>query len=263
MGSVGVCLVGPIAANRTLAGIRALFNFALRRGIIEATPVALVERPGEEKSRDRTLTAEEIRAIWLACGSLGYPFGTFFRLALITAQRRDEVARMRWNDLDLDEAVWTLPAEATKAGRTHAVPLAPAAIDVLRALPRKATTTARGTRPSEYVLTSSGDSPISGFSKAKPRLDLTIAKGRNGVPLAAWTIHDMRRSAATEMGRLGVSRFVIGKVLNHADRTVTGIYDRYAYIQEKRHALEAWARYVEDLTNPPGENVVPMRAAVS
>jgi integrase len=233
---------GPIAANRALSAIRALFNFALRRGIIEATPAALVERPGEEIQRERTLVADEIKAVWAASRGLGYPFGDFFQIALITGQRRDEVARMRWQDLDLKDGIWLLPAEATKAGRGHIVPLAPLALDILRGLPRKATTG----RASPFVFTTSGDVPISGFSKAKPRLDQAISKAR-GDALAPWTIHDMRRTAATQMGRLGVSRFIIGKVLNHADRTVTGIYDRHAYVSEKREALGAWATYLGTL----------------
>lgn len=249
---------GPISANRTLAAIRAMFNFALRRGIIDSTPVALVERPGEETRRERTLTADEIRAIWPAASELGYPFGPFFQLALLTGQRRDEVARMRWVDLDPDERTWTLAAEATKAGRSHVVPLAPWAVEILNGLPRKAHSTGRPMAPSPYVFTTSGDVPISGFSKAKPRLDQAIAKAREGVALTPWTVHDMRRTAATEMGRLGVARFIIGKVLNHADRSVTGIYDRHAYLQEKRHALEAWARYLAGLIRPGPENVVAL-----
>jgi integrase len=244
---------GPIAANRTLSAIRALFNFALRRGIIESTPVALVERPGEETQRERTLTAEEICTVWACTDTLGYPFRPYFRLALITGQRRDEVARMRWADLDLQAKTWVLAAEATKAGRSHVVPLPAMAVDILKKLPRKTMSVDGATKPSPYVFTTSGDVPVSGFSKAKPRLDQAIKKSRGDVALAPWTIHDLRRTVATEMGRLGVSRFIIGKVLNHADRSVTGIYDRYAYLQEKREAMEAWAGYLKDLTQPPSQ----------
>ncbi len=250
---------GPICANRTLAAIRALFNFALRRGVIDSTPVALVERPGEETRRARTLNADETLAVWRAADGLSYPFGPFFRLALLTGQRRDEVGGMRWADLDLDAGTWTLAAEATKAGREHVVPLTASAIEILQRLPRKAHATDRGVKPSPYVFTMAGDMPVSGFSRAKRRLDQAIAKARDGAALAPWTIHDLRRTVATEMGRLGVSRFVIGRVLNHADRAVTGIYDRYTYLDEKRHALDVWAQYLGNLTQPPGENVVPLR----
>jgi integrase len=251
----------PIAANRTLAAIRALFNWALRRGMIESTPAALVERPGDEVHRERTLTAEEIRTVWSAAATLGYPFGPFFRLALITGQRRDEVARMRWDDLDLNTRLWTLPAEATKGRRTNVVPLAPLAIDAIRLLPRMGHVSGGETKPSPYVFTTAGTAPISGFSKAKSRLDQTIASICGNVP-APWTIHDLRRTAATEMGRLGVSRFIIGKVLNHADRTVTGIYDRHAYAEEKRHALEKWAQCLSSLIQSPETNVVALRPVI-
>jgi integrase len=242
---------GPIAANRVLAAIRALFNFALKRGIIQSTPAALVDRPGAEITRNRVLTADEMRAIWRAAGELGYPFGQFFQLALITGQRRDEVARMRWVDLNLDEALWTLPPEATKAGRAHVVPLAPLAIQILAAMPRRA--------DSPFVFTTRKRASISGFSKAKLRIDNAVTKARDGEALPPWTIHDLRRTAATEMARVGVSRFVIGRVLNHADRGVTGIYDRHSYLAEKRHALNAWAQYLGSLTQPLAVNVVALR----
>lgn len=241
---------GPIIANRTLAAIRALFNWALRRGIIDATPAALVRAPGEEKRRERTLVAEEVRTVWGAAAELSYPFGPFFQLLLLTGQRREEVARIRWADLDLDERIWTLPSTATKAARTHVVPLAPMAVELLGHLPRIGTT---------HVFTTTGATPISGFSKAKSRLDRSIAEAR-GKALAPWAIHDMRRTAATEMGRLGVSRFLIGRVLNHADRTVTAVYDRHLYLAEKRHALEIWARYLDSLVRPQALNVVTLHA---
>jgi integrase len=248
---------GPIAANRTLAAVRSLFNFAVRRGIIDATPVSLVQGPGEENRRDRTLTADEIRVVWAAAERLGYPFGSFFQIALITGQRRSEVAGMRWAHLDFDEALWTLPAEATKVGWTQVVPLPSLAVDMLRKLPGKA----YAAGPTRFVFTTDGDAPVSGFSKAKLRLDRIIGEARSGEALAPWTIHDLRRTAATEMARLGVSRFVIGRVLNHADRGVTGIYDRHAYLQEKRHALETWARYLGNLTQLPGENAATAKRA--
>jgi integrase len=255
---------GPIAANRVLAAVRALFNFALRRGLIEATPVALVERPGEETARDRVLEAYELRSIWAAAETLGYPFGPYVRLAVLTGQRRQEIARMRWTDLDLETRVWTLAAGDTKAGRAHVVPLSPQAVTILRGLHRKSARGADGKlNGSHWVFTTTGEAPVSGFSKAKPRLDDAIAKARKaaGVDnLAPWTFHDLRRTCATGMGRLGVTRFVIARVLNHADRSITGIYDRHLYLNEKREALEAWGNYVEGLTKPAGANGVQAQA---
>ena len=257
---------GPIAANRVLAAVRARFNWALRRGIIETTPAALVERPGEETRRERTLTTDELRAIWRRMEALSYPVGPFFRMVLLTGQRREEVATMAWADIDLVEKVWTIPAEVTKAGRGHAVPLSPAAIELLEAMPRKTIRDAKGrTVPSPHVFTTAGATPISGYSAVKKRLDAAVTKARaeaDLAPLPGWTLHDLRRTAATEMGRLGVSRFIISRVLNHADRSVTGIYDRHSYIAEKRHALEVWASYLAGLMEPPEDNVVALRSAV-
>ena len=240
---------GPICANRVLAAVRALFNWCLRRGMVDAVPTSLVEKPGQESRRDRALGADEITAVWRAAEQLAYPMGAFFQLALLTGQRRDEVAGMRWADIDLKARTWTLAASATKAGRAHVVPLSAPAIDLLRSLPRIGTT---------YVLTTAGKVPVSGFSVGKRRLDKAIAAARleAGLPdLEGWRIHDLRRTAATEMGRLGFSRLVISRVLNHADTSVTAIYDRHSYLEEKRAALEAWATFVQGLTS------LPMRVA--
>ena len=244
---------GPIAANRALASLRSFFNWALRRGLIEATPSSLVERPGEEVQRDRTLATDEIRDVWELAPMLGYPLSAFFRAALLTGQRRSEVAGMRWADVDLDAGVWTLPAELTKASRGHAVPLSPAMVELLRGIPRIG----------DYAFTANGRTPIIGFGKAKDRLDGAIAIARKNTsrpPAERWTIHDLRRTTATEMARLGVPRLVIGRVLNHADRGVTAIYDRHSYLAEKRQALEAWAAFVTGLTSPAEDNVVVLRA---
>lgn len=257
---------GPIAANRVLAAVRALLNWALRRGLIETTPAALVERPGEETRRERTLSADELRLIWPAAEGLGYPMGAFFRLVMLTGQRREEVATMAWADIDVDAKVWTIPAIVTKAGRVHAVPLAPAAMDLLRSIPRKSARNKAGLlAPSPHVFTMTGENAISGYSAGKKRLDAAVEKARLAAeiekPFAPWTVHDLRRTCATEMGRLGVSRFTISKVLNHADRSVTGIYDRHSYLEEKRAALEVWADYLVGLTRSATANVVALRAA--
>ena len=258
----------PVAANRTFAAIRKLFNWALQRGIIEATPVALVEMPGPEHERERTLGPDEIRAVWNAAGGLGYPFGLFFIMALATGQRRDEIARMRWADIDESERTWTLSSDMTKAGRAHVVPLSPLALEILGEAKEAATqlrAVPDSTKLGTYVFTTRADRPISGYSKAKARLDRGVIATRSAAgqaDLEPWTIHDLRRTVGTGLGKLGISRFIIARVLNHADRTVTGIYDRHEYLDEKRHALEGWGQYLEKLIAPPGANVVPLRVAV-
>jgi integrase len=153
----------------------------------------------------------------------------------------------------------------TKAGRAHVVPLSSLALDVLgeaKQAARLLSGEPKDAEPATYVFTTRRDRPISGYSKAKARLDRIIAKARSkaGLPdLEPYTINDLRRTVGTGLGKLGISRFIIARVLNHADRTVTGIYDRYEYLDEKRHALEAWGQYFGNLIAPPQANVVPMR----
>jgi len=258
----------PVAANRTLAAVRKMFNWALQRGIIDASPVSLVEMPGAEGRRERTLAADEIRVVWAASAEVGYPFGQFFRMALATGQRREEVAQMRTIGANEGERIWTLSSDMTKAGRAHVVPLSPLALDILseaKEARRGLLAAPADAEPATYVFTTRGDRPISGYSKAKGRLDGAVATARSEAGLAdlePWTIHDLRRTVGTGLGKLGISRFIIARLLNHADRTVTGIYDRYEYLDEKRHALEAWGQYLENLIAPPGANVLPMRASI-
>ena len=236
----GVAVGGPIAANRTLAAIRKMFNWALQRGILETSPVVRMELPGAEKRRERILSEDEIKELWPLLCKTGYPFGDFLQMALVTGQRRDEVASMQWKHIDLREKLWMIPSEGTKAGRTHLVPLSDFALELLNKVPRIG----------EYVFTTKGDRPISGYSKSKARLDDLIAAERvkraaendqEVISFPAWTIHDLRRTMATNLGKLGVSRFIVERILNHADRSVTGIYDRHEYNLEKKAALDLWA----------------------
>jgi integrase len=250
----------PVQANRVLAAVRAMFNWAVRRGILDASPAALVERPTREKARERFLSAEEIKAVWPEFDALGYPFGPFFQVALLTGQRREEVAEMRWADVDAADRTWSLTSDQTKPDRAHVVPLSPLAWSIL--MEAKEAAVAIGGSLAPYVFTTTGDRPISGFSKSKAQLDAIVAKARAEAglaPLQPWRIHDLRRTCGSGLGKVGTPRFIIGRVLNHADNSVTGIYDRHEYLAEKREALERWAIYVSNLTAPAGGNVVPLR----
>lgn len=223
----------PYMANRVHACIRRLFNWCLERDLITASPVTNVKPPGVETSRDRILTNDEVRTLWATWGKMGWPFGPAFKLLLVTGQRREEVARMRWEDIDLENALWTLPREQTKSDRLHEVPLAQLAIEILDAVPRT----------SDYVFTTTGTTPISGFSKAKIRSD-------NLSGVTGWRIHDLRRTFASGMARIGVAPHVVEKVLNHASGQISGvaaIYNRHGYSDEKRGALEAWSKNVQTL----------------
>ena len=237
---------GFYTANRVLAAVRKLFNWLLvERGKLDTTPIVPGMARGKEVKRERTLDDEEIRAMWNT--DLGYPFGPFIRVLLATGQRLREVATMRWQDIDLEARVWTLPAEATKPGRKHEVPLSAPALEVLEALPRF---------PGPYVFsTTAGEKPISGFSRAKRRADQL-----SGV--SDWRFHDLRRTVGTGMARLQVPKEIRGRVLNHAQkRDVTDTYDSYEYLPEKRHALDAWAQNLISIIRPIDDKVVPLRGS--
>jgi integrase len=242
----------PVAANRTLAALSKLFNWATDRGVIDANPCVRIKAPAAETSRDRVLSDEELRLLWRGCASIGWPFGPFVQLLLLTAQRRDEVAKMRRVELREGGTLWTIPAERAKNGQAHDVPLSGAAQGVLGSLPRVA-------GRAGYLISTTGNSGISGYAKAKTRLDtvmLALAKSDaeksgedpDGVQIEPWRLHDLRRTAATGMARLGVEPHVVEAVLNHRSGTITGvakIYNRHSYGPERRAALEAWAAHVE------------------
>ncbi len=233
----------PIAANRALAAMRKLCNWAIGEDILPVNPCDGLRAPGKEIARDRVLTDDELAELWRAADTIGGVAGGFFQLLILTAQRRDEVASMRWDDLDIGKRVWTLPRANTKNDKSHVVPLSELAIEILTNLPHFG----------QFVFTTTGDKPIAGFSKLKDRIDSVAG-------FADWRIHDLRRTAATGMAKLDTIVSVIAKVLNHSERGVTAIYDRHTYDREKREALERWARHVQALVQPSPSNVVELRA---
>ena len=251
----------PVMANRTLAVARRLFKWAAARHALVQIPTDGIEPPGKETKRDRVLADAEIRLVWQASDTLAQPFGSFIKVLILTGQRRGEVAGMRWVDLDLegDEPVWTLPREATKADRLHTVPLSPQAVELIKPLPR-----IKG----GFVFDSGRrrvGRPVAGFSKTKRDLDEGI-KGAPGAEIPdPWTLHDIRRSAASGMARLNVAPHILSRVLNQAPSSaegVTAIYNRHAYEAEKRHALTSWAAHVERIVaGKPRGNVVELATA--
>jgi integrase len=228
----------PIAANRVLSKLSTLFAWALREGYIDVNPTLRVDSITEEKSRDRWLTDDEIVKFWSACDQSGWPYGPLFQLLLLTAQRRDEVAGIEWNEVDLGNRVWLLPAEKAKNELAHEIQFGPLAISIITSLPRM------GHR---LIFTTDGTKPLRGWSASKAKLDRLMG-GDNMQP---WRLHDLRRTAATGMARLGVRAEVADKVLNHSSgsviKGVARIYNRFEYIDERREALEMWSRHVESL----------------
>ena len=187
--------------------------------------------------------------MWLAAAALGWPFGPLVQLLILTGQRLGEVAEMTWGEIDLAGKMWTLPKERCKNGRAHQVPLSPQALAILESLPR--VDSERG-----LVFTTNGKTPISGFSKARARLGAALPDAPH------WTFHDLRRSAATGMAALGVAIPVVERVLNHVSGSfggIVGVYQRHGYFDERRDALDRWARHVEALASVEADNVVPLR----
>lgn len=217
----------PIMANRCLALVRKIFNWAIERDILETSPCLRVKPPAPEKSRERWLCDDEICAVWEAFESepLCEPV---FKVLLLTGQRLGETLAMRWDELDLKAGSWTIPPEKSKNGRSHIAPLSQAVIEILQGLECK----------NEWVFPSPRrlGGHLANMGKAHQRI-----QGLSGVQ---FHIHDLRRTCATGMARLGIDRVVIGKVLNHTDGSVTAIYERHGYESEKRHALELWAGHV-------------------
>lgn len=250
---------GFYTANRVLAATRKMFNWAVaERGLIGATPIVPGMSRGEEVKRKRTLTSEEIRTLWNI--DAGYPFDPFTKLLFVTAQRLREVAGMRWSEVDLDEKHWVLPTERTKSKRAHIVPLSPLALEILETLPRFS---------GDFIFTTTaGERPISGFSKAKKRIDGLLKDLADGKPdefseVDSWRFHDLRRTAGTGMAKLGIPKEIRARVLNHANKGVTDeIYNEYDYLPEKCHALDAWASRLSNLIQPPSDKVIPLHNRV-
>ncbi len=238
-----------IHANRVLAAVRVLFNWALSRGVIEASPAAGVKAPGAETMRERVLSEDELREVWRAADATQLPFGPFFKLLILTAQRRDEVAAMRWSEIDETRALWTIPGERAKNGRTHEVPLSAPAIDILRSIPRL--------DGSDLVFTTNGRAAISGFSKAKARLDR--ASGVGLTDRDEWRVHDIRRSVTTFLAEMGIAPHVVDKLLNHVSGSIRGVaavYNRHGYTDERRRALDAWAHRLAAIADGERESNV-------
>jgi len=226
----------PVAANRALTAIRKLFNWAIERDIIATSPCAGVKPPTPEQARDRVLGDDELGNVWRAADQLGGAFGALVKLLILTGQRRDEVARMTWREVDLDNRLWTLSKERSKNGQPHDIPLSDPAVAILEAQPRIGDT---------FVLTTDGKSAASNYHVNRRRLDALLP-----ADMPPWWLHDLRRTCASGMARLGVNLPIIEKVLNHSSGSfggIVGVYQRHDYADEKRHALERWGAYVADL----------------
>jgi len=235
----GIPATRPAVRRSVHAYANVLFGWAKGRGDIAANPLDDMAKPRTAKARDRVLSDDELRAVWNAAGEMREPWTSFYRLLILTGQRREEVAMLGWGELDREAAIWTLPAERAKNRVAHIAPLSSAVIAIIDRLAGGDEWPTTG-----YVLTTTGRTAISGFSKAKTRIDRLA-------PLdSGWRVHDLRRTVATGFQRLGVRFEVTEAVLNHvsgARAGVAGVYQRHDWADEKRAALDAWAAHVEAL----------------
>ena len=237
--------------------IRRMFGWALSRDIVPASPCVAVKAPAKERRRDRVLSADEIAALWRAFDNPELAMSLAIRLALklqlVTAQRKGEVVSAEWSEMDRQsERVWTIPAEKAKNGLAHRVALSSLALELLEDL-KALSGKSRWLFPSPH-----GDRPITGRA-----VNHAMTKALDHLGVANITPHDLRRTAASHMTGMGISRLVVSRILNHAETGVTAVYDRHSYDPEKRQALDAWARRVEDIVagKSMGANVLEFARA--
>jgi integrase len=224
-------IAAPAASNQTLKFLKRLFSWAVAEDLLKASPLNGFAKPHADKSRDRILSDEELRRVWKAAGAAGYAFGDFVKVAILTGQRPGEVSGMRRDELHGDR--WILPSERVKNKKSHSVPLSWQVVGIIAGAPQISP---------EFVF-SYGATPLRGFHHAKRVVDR--ASGVSG-----WTLHDLRRTCASGLAKLGVSIAVIEQILNHRGGSlagVAGVYIRHQFETEKREALQQWADYIDRL----------------
>ena len=249
----------PYQAHNLLGHVRRLFNWVISRGVygLDRSPCDRMkpkEVIGKKALRTRVLNDPELRALWRATEAMPYPYGPLFKLLLLTGQRKSEVAEARWSEFDLVKKQWVIPAERMKADAAHVVPLTDEVMAILKSLPRFE----RG----EYLFsTTFGKSPVNGFSKAKVALDKAMAAELGDAKVDPFVIHDIRRSMRTGLSALPVPDLVRELVIGHAKPGLHKVYDQHRYTDEKRHALELWAKRLRDIIEPAPANVVELQSA--
>jgi integrase len=253
---------GPQMAHAALAFLSKLFNWHASRDDDFLTPIrrGMGRVKMRETARDRILTDDELRALWRIAEATPAPYGHFARFLLLTCTRRNEAAKMARDEV-LPDGNWIIPASRMKAKQEHVVPLSHAARAILDNMPKLG----------PYVFTATSRGPITSFVEFKRRLNadmlaalrkMAAEQGKDPakVTLERWTIHDLRRTARSLLSRAGVNADIAERCLAHTIGGVRGVYDRYAYHAEKKHAFEALAAQIERIVNPPADNVVPLRS---
>jgi integrase len=231
-------------ARRLHAHLHRFFRWSVGRGVIAINPIADAPKLGAENPRDRVLTDDELKAVWQGANEIGWPFGPIAQLLMLTGMRREEIGGLRWDEIEFERSEIRLSGNRTKTNQSHVIPMSTQVIEVVLKAPRLL--------DCPFVFSTNSKNPVSGWAKAKARLDK--ASG-----IEAWRLHDLRRTMATGLQRLGVSLQTVEAILGHVSGSragIVGIYQRHDYAHEKRAALELWGENVSRLTS---DNVVGLR----
>ncbi len=241
----------PAIAGRTLAYARACYGWAEKRGKVPANPFSGLPIPTGVEARERVLSSEELGRVWNAAYAMMEPWGPLFRILVLTLARREEVAAMRWSELSPDLTTWTIPGVRMKRGRAHIIALSDPARDALGAVTR--------IKGQDLVFSTTGNTHVSGFTKAKAALD-------KAAKVTDWRLHDFRRTGVSALASMGFDSIVADKLLAHQPGKLSGVarvYQRHDFAPERKAALEAWATHVLQCANPnvEQENIVELRRA--
>jgi integrase len=225
----------PVAANKALKATKTFLRWCVGRAVLDQSPADGVPLPSKEVARDRVLDDNELAGVILAARKIGGPYGGIVELLALTGQRREEVARLQSEELDLARRLWTLPKSRTKNAKAHIVHLSQQSMDLLK----------RAGQRGPYVLSLLGTKPFQEFSRAKRGLDEL-----SGV--TGWRLHDLRRTCVSGMARLGIAPHVADKILNHQSGTISGVaavYQRHEFLAERQEALEQWGAHVAKIVS--------------
>ncbi|MCH7502407.1 MAG: tyrosine-type recombinase/integrase [Proteobacteria bacterium] len=242
----------PIAANRTFAVVRKMFRFGITRDLVPHNPCEALQAPSKERQRDRCLTADEIKTFWLALDDDGMKIVPSIRLILkimlLTAQRPGEVISVEWSHLDLSSGWWTIPESRAKNKLPHRVPLSTPACKLFK-------TIEKASDDDEYLFPSYGQCG----HICTDAVNRAVRINRTAFGIPSFVPHDLRRTAASHMASMGTPRLTVGKILNHVETSITAVYDRYSYDQEKRKALNAWSRKLESIISGKRAKVIELK----
>jgi integrase len=225
----------PGAANKALKSIKTFLRWCVGRAVLDQSPAEGVPLPAKQIARDRVLNDQELAQVILTARKMDGPYGGIVELLAITGQRREEVAGMRWDELDLARRIWTLPKSRTKNAKEHIVHLSEQSINVLMWADKRG----------PFVFSVLGTKPYNEFSRSKRHLD-------NLSGVTGWRLHDLRRTCVSGMAKLGVAPHVADKVLNHQAGTISGVaavYQRHEFMSERRQALDLWGSHIAKLLN--------------